>query len=154
MIMKEIIEKTISENSCNYGRYLMGEARHLMLQTRKKELAQYHVTPQQSYIICIIYTLHKTTLTELARVTNRGINTLSSVMTTMERDGLVKKTREKPKSTLLSFELTEKGLDAYNRGNNSKATQTIMSVLSEEERQQLISMLKRIIAKAKKYKVN
>jgi DNA-binding MarR family transcriptional regulator len=123
-----------------------------MLQARKKELAQYNITPQQSYIIFVIYTLHKTTLTELAKATNRGINTLSSVMTTMERDGLVKKTREKPKSTLLSFELTEKGLDAYNKGNYSKTTQAIMSIFSEEERQVLISMLKKIIEKAKKYK--
>ena len=152
MIMKEIIEQTISENSCNYGRYLMGEARHLMLQTRKKELAQYHITPQQSYIICIIYTLHKTTLTELARVTNRGINTLSSEMSTMERDGLVKKTREKPKSTLLSFELTEKGIKVYKNSNKGKATIKIMSIFTEEERQQLISMLLKIIDKAKKYK--
>jgi len=151
--MKRKIEEEISRNSYFYSRYLMGEARHVMLQARKKELAQYRVTPQQSYIIFIIYTLKKTTLNELAQVTNRGINTLSSEMTTLERDGLVKKTREKPKSTLLSFELTEKGTAVYKSSNKGKATTKIMSVLTEEERQQLITMLLKIIDKAKKYKV-
>ena len=151
--MKRKIEEEISRNSYFYSRYLMGEARHVMLQARKKELAQYRVTPQQSYIIFIIYTLKKTTLNELAQVTNRGINTLSSEMTTLERDGLVKKTREKPKSTLLSFELTEKGTLVYKSSNKGKATTKIMSVLTEEERQQLITMLLKIIDKAKKYKV-
>ena len=150
--MKKQIEQEISRNSYFYSRYLMGEARHFMLQARKKELAQYHVTPQQSYILFIIYTLQKTTLNELAKVTNRGINTLSSEMSTMERDGLVKKTREKPKSTLLSFELTEKGIKVYKNSNKGKATIKIMSIFTEEERQQLISMLLKIIDKAKKYK--
>ena len=93
--MKRQIEQEISRNSYFYSRYLMGEARHFMLQARKKELAQYHVTPQQSYILFIIYTLQKTTLNELARVTNRGINTLSSEMSTMERDGLIEKDQGK-----------------------------------------------------------
>jgi len=45
----------------------------------------------------------------MARYTDREINTLSMQMMRMEKDGLVRKTRETPKSTLLSFEMTEKG---------------------------------------------
>ena len=149
--MDGIIEKASSQNSSFYSRYLICEAKHFMLKARKKELSQYHITPEQIQIIIIIYTLHKTTLAELSKLTNREINSLSNQMSKMERDGLVKKTRETPKSNLLSFELTEKGYSFYAYGKD-RVTEEIMSVLSEEERQQLISMLRNIIDKAKKYK--
>jgi len=149
--MDGIIEKASSQNSSFYSRYLICEAKHFMLKARKKELSQYHITPEQIQIIGIIYTLHKTTLAELSRLTNRTINTLSSQMSKMEKNGLVKKTRETPQSTLLSIELTEKGFSVYNCGYKGNVTEEIMSVLSEEERQQLISMLKNVVDKAKKY---
>lgn len=148
--MDGILEQTISQNSSFYCRYLINEARHFLLQARKKDLSQYHVTPEQIQIILVIYTLHKTTLAELAKLTNRTTNTLSNKMIKMEKDGLVKKTRETPKSTLLSFELTEKGYSVFDKGKD-KVTEEIMSVLSEEERQQLISILRNIIDKAKKF---
>jgi len=126
--MKRKLKKKSPETSYFYSSVFNGRSENVMLQARKKELAHIWFTPQQSFIIFIIYTLKKTTLNELAQVTNRGINTLSSEMTTLERDGLVKKTREKPKSTLLSFELTEKGTAVYKSSNKGKATTKIMSV--------------------------
>jgi DNA-binding MarR family transcriptional regulator len=146
------MEERSSRDSHLYARLLLGRARHLMLNARRKELAPYQISPRQAYILFILYNLdHKATLTELARYSDRGINTLSMQMTRMEKDGLVKKFRETPKSTLLSFELTEKGINTYNRSKIMKSDKAIMSIFSEEERQQLISMLLRIIAKAEKY---
>jgi DNA-binding MarR family transcriptional regulator len=69
----------------------------------------------------------------------------------MERDGIIKKVRETPKSTLLKFELTEKGQEIYKTCKKLKSIKTIMSALTEEERQQFITMLKKIIVKAEKY---
>jgi DNA-binding MarR family transcriptional regulator len=51
----------------------------------------------------------------------------------------------------LRFELTEKGLDIYNKSKNRKVDKAIMLALSKEEREQLISLLKKIISKAEKY---
>jgi DNA-binding MarR family transcriptional regulator len=70
----------------------------------------------------------------------------------MERDGLVKKLRDNPKSVLLKYELTEKGINAYKLSNKMTSEKEIMSVLSEEERQQLISILKKVIGEAEDYK--
>ena len=146
------MEEIVSRNSGVYARLLLGRARHLMLNARQKEVAPFQISPRQAYILFILHSLgHKATLTELANYSDRGINTLSMQMTRMEKDGLVKKVREIPKSTLLRFELTEKGLDIYIKTNKLKADKAIMSALSEEERQTLISMLKRIIDKAEKY---
>ena len=93
----------------------------------------------------------KSTLNELANYTERGVNTLSEQMTKMENYGLVSKTRETPKSTLLSFGLTKKGLEVCNYSCEMRTDEEIMSVLSEEERKQLISMLEKLISKAEKY---
>jgi len=70
----------------------------------------------------------------------------------MEKDGLVKKIRENPKSALKRFELTEKGLDTYLKCNKEKSINDIMSVLSEEELKQLILMLEKMTNKAQRYK--
>jgi DNA-binding MarR family transcriptional regulator len=73
-------------------------------------------------------------------------------MAKMEKDGLVKKSREVPKSTLLNFELTDKGREVFKKSSEQKADRAIMSVLSEDERQQLISMLQKIIVKSNDYR--
>jgi DNA-binding MarR family transcriptional regulator len=64
----------------------------------------------------------------------------------------VKKTRQTPKSTLLTIEITEKGIETYRNTRKSKSEKAIMSVLSEEECQHLISLLNKIIEKAESYK--
>jgi DNA-binding MarR family transcriptional regulator len=66
----------------------------------------------------------------------------------MENDGLVKKVREEPKSNKLRFELTEKGLEACQEVKKINSLTEIMSALTEKERQQLISLLEKIINKA------
>jgi DNA-binding MarR family transcriptional regulator len=125
-----------------------------MLNARQKELAPYHISPRQAYILFILTNLgHKATLTELAGYCDRGLNTLSIQMSKMEKDGLVKKAREVPKSTLLSFELTEKGMEVFKKSNEQKADRAIMAILTEEERQQLIGMLQKIIESSNNYKL-
>jgi len=139
-----------SKDSVSYSRHLLVEARHLLLKVRQKELKPYHISPQQSNILDFIYRGdRKATLSEIAKYTGRGINTVSQQLIRMEKDGLVKKEREVPKSTLLSFELTEKGSTIYKNISTMESINTIMLVLNEEERQRFISMLKKIIDKAK-----
>jgi DNA-binding MarR family transcriptional regulator len=142
-----------SKGSSFYSRHLIGKLRHLTYKARQRELTPYHISPQQAHILLLIHDLGgKTTLTELANYVGRGVNTISEQMIKMENDGLVKKTREIPKSTLLSFELTEKGLDIYNRTNESRVIdETIMSVLSHEERKQFNLMLEKLISQTEKY---
>jgi len=142
----------ISHDSCLYLRVLIDRTSHLFLTARQKELSPYSITPQQAYILFLLFNIgHKTSLVEMAMHSGREINTISAQMTNLEKDGLIKKTRVKPKSTLLCFELTDKGFDIYNKISKKEADKTIISVLSEKERQQAILMLKKIIAKTEKY---
>ena len=146
------LEEYLSRNSSVYSRHLIGKARHLMFWARQKELAPYNILSRQAYIMFILYNLdHKVTLAELSKYTDRKIGTLSIQMTRMERDGLVKKSRDTPKSALVKYELTKKGIRAYKISNKMKSEKAIMSVLSEEERRQLIAILTKVINAAEKY---
>jgi len=146
------LEEITAQDSGFYARFLIGRVRHLMFNARQKELAPYHISPRQATILFILQNLgHKPTLAELAEHTDREINTLSLQMTRMEREGLVKKTRESPKSKLLRFELTAKGLESYKASHKSKSINAIMTALSEKERQELISLLQKVIVKAERY---
>jgi DNA-binding MarR family transcriptional regulator len=142
-----------SHDSSADASLLMDRSRHLMLNARQKEMAPYHISPQQAYLLSILYRIgHKATLLELSRYINIRIATLSVEIIKMEKDGLVKKTRETPKSTLLIIELTPKGIQTYKNTNKLKSDKAIMSILTEEERQQLISILNKIILKAETYR--
>jgi DNA-binding MarR family transcriptional regulator len=137
-----------SKNSLMYSRFLIGKTRQLLFKARKKELDAYSVTPRQAHVLTCIYELgEKADLSALAERTERNMNTLSINMTKMEQAGLVKKIRDTPKSTKLRFELTETGFNIYQNVRKIKSAKMIMSALSEEERQQLISLLEKIVNK-------
>ena len=145
------MEEVISKNSSLYSRYLIGRVRHFMNRTRQKELSPYGISPRQATVLFILYSLdRKVTLAELSKNTDRQINTLSLQITKMERNGLVRKVRETPKSALISFELTEKGKNTYKDTTKANSVEDIMSVLTEEERQQLISLLKKVVGRVEK----
>ncbi len=141
-----------SKNSILYSRFLIGRARHFFVAVREKELSPYHISPPQAHILNIINNLgNKATLAELAERTDRIINTLSIQMTKLEKAGLVKKIRDTPKSNKLRFELTEKGLYVCKKIKKTRSLTVIMSALTEEERQQLIPLLEKIVKNATKY---
>jgi DNA-binding MarR family transcriptional regulator len=140
-------------NSKLYSRILISRVRDLMLDIRQTELAPYDVSPRQAYILEILFKLgHKATLTQLAKYNEREANTISVQMTKMEKEGLVRKVRKSSKSTLLIYELTQKGLDTYQQTKKQTSEKAIMSALSGEERQEFMALLNKILAKANKYR--
>ena len=91
----------------------------------------------------------KATLVEVAKLVEREVHVISRQTVLMEKDGLIKRNRITPKSNLLKLELTEKGLKMINAGKPSKSIDTIFSFLTEDDRQQMISILNRMINEAK-----
>ena len=140
------------KNNILYSRQLVGKARQLIVNARKKELTPHHISPRQAVILTLINNLgDKAYLSELAKRTERNMNTLSIQMTRLVNDGLVEKIRDTPKTNKVRFALTEKGFNIYKDVKDIKSGQVIMSALSQEELQILISFLERIIKKAQKY---
>ncbi len=149
------MEERISKDLKRYAWILIGKAREDMLKARQKELAPYEISPRQAYVCDILFHLgRKSTIAEVAKHVDREVNTLSQQLNRMEKDGLVKRYQEKAKSTLLTFELTEKGLAAYQNSLKRAAIKKIMSVLSEQELRQLIATMEQIISAAEKYQAD
>lgn len=100
------IEDRLSKNSSKYSWYLIEKASHLLFWVKQRELTPYNILSRQSYILYLLYNIdHNVTLTELSRLTDRKMGTLSIIISRMERDGLIKKIRGKPRSVLLKYEL-------------------------------------------------
>ena len=131
---------------------LIGKIHHKRMLVRQRELIPYHISTRQLRILSVIRDLgSKATLTAIAKKVDRKVSVLSLQSIKMEKDGLIKRFRDIPKSRLLRIELTEKGLDLIKIDGKSKAMDEIMSVLSVTERRQLNSLLNKILSKLNEY---
>ena len=125
---------------------------HKMVALREKELNPYNVTTGQLRMLRIIEGLgSKAILSEVAKKVERKLDVISRQSAMMEKDGLITRIRDKPKSTLLRLELTEKGKELLKIIHSSQGMNEVLSVLSQKERQQISSALKRVLAKLNKY---
>jgi DNA-binding MarR family transcriptional regulator len=91
------------------------------------------------------------TITDVAKIVRRKPEVISRQGISMEKDGLIKRIKSKPKSNLLRLELTEKGVEMANISRKSDSINKVFSSLSREERRQMESILNNLIIKAKNY---
>ena len=128
---------------------LIGRLNHTIVQLRQKELSPYQIPVRQLYVLRTIRALGaNATLSEVARQVERETHVISKQAIRMEKDGLIKRIKNTPKSNLLKLELTEKGLEMAQMSVESKSLKTLFSTLSGEERRQFESILKKILTRA------
>ncbi len=142
---------TLSES--NFALWLLiGNISHSITLIRQRELNEHNLPIRQLHVMVNILALGpKATLSEVAKLVERQIPVVSRQTISMERDGFIKRIKDRPKSNLLRLELTEKGLNMIKVSRESKAIDAILSSLSEDERQQLNSILNRIVIKVEGY---
>ena len=142
---------TIHETG-TYLHHLFGRLSHQLLLARQKELNQYNIPVRQSYILRIIKDFgEEATIYKLAQQAERKNHVISKQTTRMENNGLIKKVKSKNKSNILKLELTEKGFDMVNLTKQNKSIEEIFSSISSEERQQLDSILNKLLIKVIEY---
>jgi DNA-binding MarR family transcriptional regulator len=88
----------------------------------------------------------KATLSKVSAEAERKPNVISRITMRMEKDGLITRTKIKPKSNLLKLELTQKGVNMVNASKKSKSIDKVFSSLSLEEHQKLESILNKLIS--------
>ena len=116
-----------------------------VFRARKNELNEYGLSPRQAAVVVAIQAIgEKATSAEIARWLYREHHTVSGILNRMEKDGLVKKVRNRGGKKLTRIVLTEKGRQAYNQSSKIEALHEIMSFISDEERQQLKACLEKI----------
>jgi len=133
-----VFEDNKVRNRHMQARQLLGRARRLMLYARTKNwrriifLQTRHSCCLSFIITAIIIPDHRITLAScLNRLIGEKYHLPADDDDGKRRTG--KKNREVPKSNQLSFELTEKGLDAFHKSKDWKTDKAIMSALSKEE---------------------
>jgi len=128
---------------------LTGRLNHTIVQLRQKELSPYQIPVRQLYVLRTIRALGaNAALSKVAGQVERETHVISKQAIRMEKDGLIKRTKNTPKSNLLKLELTEKGLEMAQMSVHSKAFDAVFSSLSEEERRRFESILNKVLIQA------
>ena len=122
---------------------LLHQVSDIIFKAREKELSQYGVTTMQAGVLFVIEAVGgKATPGEISRWLLREPHTISSLLTRMERGGLVSKSIGKRRT--LGVTLTAKGRQAFSQSMKRESIREILSCLSEEEHRQLGSSLEKL----------
>ncbi len=124
---------------------LLNQSRDSMHRAREKELRKHHISSMQAAVLFIAKSIEgKVTPSEISRWMLKAPHTTSTILSRMEKQGLVKKNREKGNGREVIISLTKKGERAYQQSEKIESVRDIVSCLSKEERQQLNSYLVRL----------
>jgi len=130
---------------------LLAQTRDLMYKARRQELTKHNISPRQSAALFIVQSLgEEATPVEIARHLVREHHSVTELLSRMEKDGLLRKVKDLDKKGRVKIVLTEKGQQTYHESLKRDSIREIMSCLSEEERHQLQSALRKIRNKALK----
>ena len=124
---------------------LLGQARDMVFKARGKELSRYGVTVEQASILFVIQAIGgKSTPAEISKWMLREPHTISSILTRMEKEGLITKRKDSSNKGQVIVALTEKGRQIYSQSIKRESIREIISCLSEEEHNQLGSLLEKL----------
>ena len=121
---------------------LLNQVQSLMMNVRDTELMEYGTTAIQAAVLFITNSIGEEAIpAEISRWLLRKPATISGLLDRMEKAGLIERAKDLPRKNLVRIRLTEKGKQAYKQSLKRETIHKIMSCLSEEERQQLASIL-------------
>ena len=87
----------------------------------------------------------------ISRLLMRGHNTVTALLTRMENKGLISRTKDPVKKNSWKIGLTDKGKVAYQESLTRKVIHDALSVITDQEREQLIHSLQKIRERALDY---
>jgi DNA-binding MarR family transcriptional regulator len=153
---KSLKMKKMSAAESSFNLWLLiGKVNHSIMLIRQRELNQHHIPVRQTLVLYTIQALgDKATLSEVARLVEREVHVVSRQAVSMEKDGLIKRIKNTPKSNLLRLELTEKGQEMVKVARESESISEILAFLTAGERKQMELILNRILTSVEKYHVD
>ena len=144
--------KNLKPGDQDYNLWIMLEhARSAVVAAREKELNQYGISMMKAAVLFIVDSIgNEATPAEISRWILRKSHSVSGLLDRMEKDGLIKKTKDLHRKNLVRVTITEKGYKALNKSKDRKSIHRSMGVISDEERQKLYNQLEKIRDKALK----
>lgn len=120
-----------------------------MHKIRAKELLRHGITPEQSAVLFVIHAIgFRATPAEISRCISREPHSVSGLLSRMEKEGLVERTKDLDRKNLIRISMTEKGKKAYQKTIKRDSIHNVMSCLSPEEHRQLRTNLEKLWSKA------
>lgn len=116
---------------------------------RELELAQIGVSTIQAGVLYLLKsTTEPVTPSQLARTLYREPHSMSALLKRMEKQGLIKRTKDLDQKNMVRISLTKKGGETFNRQWGAKVTTNITSCLSKKELDTLEICLEKLRARA------
>lgn len=126
----------------------LGHTGYVISRLREIELAKYGLTPEQAYVLDILSVRGgSTTIGDIVNMTLRPHNTISTLITRMAKRGLVEKKRNRRDKRSYDIVITESGQAHFQRVTR-KSIEMAFSILSEEDKRELSSILSRLLCQA------
>ena len=120
---------------------------HVILRSRELELASFGLTQEQAFVLDIISVNGGlTTIGVIADTTLRRHHTISALIDRMAKRGLVEKKRSRNNWRQYDISMTKSGQELFHK-TTRKSIETVFSTLSRENKQELSSLLRRLLSK-------
>jgi len=118
----------------------------VMRSTFESEIEQHGISAKSAGMIRLIYSIGpEATPSSIARKLYRRPHTISSLLTRMERNGLIEKSKDLRKRNQVRIRITQKGLEVYELWlEKATVLNNIISCLSADERSDLRDLLKKL----------
>ena len=114
----------------------------MVAKLRNMEMNKHGILPVQAYMLFIIQAMgNETTPAELSRFAYQQRNSVSDILKRMEKQGLITKEKTSKGNGRIQVKMTEKGKKLLQLSKQREHLHNIMSVLNEEKRRQLESLL-------------
>lgn len=134
---------------------LLHQAKDAVFKARQKELSQYGISAMEAAALFIIQAIgNKPTPAEISRWIFREHHTVTALLSRMEKKGLITKVKDPDRKNTWRVGLTEKGQNAYRQSVKRESIHAAMSSLSQNERRQFESYLKKVRGQAFKYSLS
>jgi DNA-binding MarR family transcriptional regulator len=121
---------------------LLSRLYHMVAKLRNMEMNKQGILPVQAYMLFIIQSMgNATTPAELSRFVYQQRNSVSDILKRMEKQGLITKEKASKGNGRILVKMTEKGKKILQLSKQREHLHNVMSVLNEEQRGQLESLL-------------
>ena len=129
----------------NYLWMMLHQARDAIFKLREKELRKFDISTPKAEILFTIEAIgYRATPTEISRRLLREFHSISSILSRMEKQGLIKKINDLDRKNLVRVCLTDKGKHVYHEASKRETILKILSCLPETDRQQMASSLRKL----------
>jgi DNA-binding MarR family transcriptional regulator len=128
---------------------LLDITRGLIYKLRERELMKYKVSMSAVIILHTILILEEKAIqARIAEYLFLEPHSVSEMLSKMEEKGLINRIKDQKSKNMIRIEITEKGYDLYLKSTQRESYNDILSVLTEEEKTNLWTILSKLRKKA------